>query len=435
MIYSRELKKYSKNDLKNKLFLDNFTINELLNKRILTKAKDELFSFEFVGILIINDRVIFCLPKYIKHSDKKTTARQILELFREYSRREKHEIDEVESMGNIDSESTYNMLSVIIFLMRDYFENGLYSNEKDICVINGGAEINWLKTIDEIQPFINEGEPIYLDYFTNSTQNDDENYFRQVHMYILNECTKKLNELELFDLLDFEPITFEIDPDPLGTSQSIISRINNELNIQFINRKQLLLKAMAAFMTNEKVGTDNFKISFYGTRSFHIVWEKTCGYILDNKYEDIKKLIAQPQWTTTSGKVHKAATLIPDIISIAKDTFIISDAKYYSIKLTDDRLDGNPGVEDVTKQYLYQLAFNEYIKVMRFNLIKNVLLFPNELEEVRQLGTVTIEFLKKLGLEDITLLSIPAYRVFQLYTNSNKIDVRKFLNLKIEIRT
>lgn len=432
MIYSRELKKYNKDDLKSQLFLDDNTIQELLDKRILTNSKENLYSFEFVGIVIIKEKVIFSLPKYAKNGDKKIITKQLLALFREYSKREKLDEDELESIGIIDSKNIYNMLSVIIFLMNDYFENGLYSNEKNISIINGEDEINWLKTIDEIQPLISEGEPIYLEYYTNTTQNDEENYFRQLHRYILNECTKKLNNLGLTDFWGLEPIIFEVDEDSLGAPQSILSRINNELNIQFVNRKQLLLKAMASFISNEKMETNNFTISFYGTRSFHVVWEKICGYVLNNKYENVKKLIAPPKWTTPSGKEHKAAPLIPDIISITKDFFIISDAKYYSIKLTEDILSDNPGVEDVTKQYLYQLAFNEYIRTKKFTSVKNMLLFPSEDKEIKQLGKVTIKFLQDLNLEDITLFSLPAHRIFDLYTNSKKLNIEKFLKLEIE---
>lgn len=432
MIYIRELQKYDETYLKTKLLLDSHTIDELMNKRILYKKEDRLFHFQFVGILIVKDKVMFCMPKYAKNSDKKTIVKQLLSLFGEYGKREKLDEDELESIGSIDSNNTYNMLSVLIFLLNDYLENGLYSNEKNICVLNGEDEINWLKTIDELQPLINEGEPVYLECFTNFTENDEENYFRQLHRYILNESTRKLNELGLIEFLGFESINFEIDADTLGTPESILSRISNELNVQFVNRKQLLLKAMASFISNEKMESDNFTINFYGTRRFHVVWEKTCGYILDNKYDTVKKLIAQPRWTTLNGKVHKAATLIPDIISITKDSFIISDAKYYSIKLTNDKLEGNPGVEDVTKQYLYQLAFDEYIKIKGFVVIKNMLLFPSDLEEIKKLGTVTIKFLKDLGLEDITLLLMPANRVFELYTNSKKINIKKFLSLQVE---
>ena len=433
MIYCRELQKYYENDLKSKLLLDASTIQVLLEKRIISKTEKGIFSFEFVGVLIIKERVLFSLPKYSKKSEKKTVVKQLLALFGEYSKREILDEDELESIGSIDPENDYNMLSVIIFLMNDYFENGLYSNEKNIYVFNGEDEINWSKTIGELQPLINDGEPVYLEYYTNSTQNDEENYFRQLHRYILNECTKKLNELGLSEFLGFDPVYFEISEDSLGSPESIIFRINNELNVQFINRKQLLLKAMLSFVNNEKMESDNFTISFYGTRSFHVVWEKTCGYVLNNKYEVVKKLIAQPEWTTLNGKHHNAATLIPDIINIANDSFIIFDAKYYTIKLTDNILKGNPGVEDVTKQYLYQLAFDKYIKSRSFSTVKNVLLFPSEEEEIKQLGRVTIKFLKELGLEDIMLFAVPTQMVFDLYTNSKKLNIEKFHNVKIEL--
>lgn len=429
MIYCRELKKYSKNDLKSELLLNDHTIKELLDERILQIAENGMFSFKYVGILIVKDRVLFSLPKYVKNMDKKTITKQLLTLFEEYSKREKLDNDELETMGNIDSMVSYNMLSVLIFLIKDYFENDLYSNEKNIYLFNGDGEINWLKTIDEVRPFISHGEPVYVEYYSNSTQNDEENYFRQLHMYILNVCIKKLDNLGLLEFLGFQPIFFDVDEDSLGTPESIISRINKELNIQFVDKKQLLLKAMAAFITNEKMEKDNFTISFYGTRSFHVVWEKVCGYVLNNKYEAVKKLIASPKWITASGKGHKAATLIPDIITITKDSFIISDAKYYSIKLTDDILSNNPGVEDVTKQYLYQLAFQEYISIKNFTSVKNMLLFPSEDDEIKELGKVTIKFLKDLNLEDITLFSLPAHRIYDLYTNSKRLNIEKFFSL------
>lgn len=431
MIYSRELRKYYKSELKKEFLLDDNHIQELLDRRILVKSKENLFHFQFVGVLIIKQRVLFCFPKYIKNSNKKSVVKEILQLLKEYSKRENLDEDEIESLGNIEDIRNYNKLSVILFLMNDYIENGLYANDKIIDTINGDSEINWIKTMDEIQPLINNGEPIYLDYYTNATLNDDENYFRQLHKYILNKCTRKLIDLGLIDYFEIDPIIFEVKEDTLGTLQSIISRISNELNVQFINRKQLLLKAMKAFISNEIMDTDNSTISFYGTRSFHVVWEKICGYVLSNKYENLKKLIASPKWTTITGKVHTATTLIPDIISVTKESFIISDAKYYSIELTDEVLSGNPGVEDVTKQYLYQLAFNEYIKHNKFTLVKNLLLFPNEDMDIKQLGKVTLSFLKNLPLEDIELISLPAHKIFQLYSNGKKLDIEKFLNFEI----
>ncbi|WDV44050.1 LlaJI family restriction endonuclease [Clostridiaceae bacterium M8S5] len=423
MIYITELKEYNEQILVDKLCLDSNMIQKLLDKKILYLLKNGLYHFKFVGVLIIKEKVIFSLPKYHKNKDKKALAKQILVLFKEYSGRENLNSEEIDSFGDLALINNYNMLSTIVFMINDYFENGLYSNEKSIYKLNGEEEINWSRTIDYINPIIIENNPVYLEFYTNAIKNDDTNYFRRLHMYILNECTKKLDELGLLEFLGLEPIRFDISNYTPETPQSIIYRINKELNIQYINRKQLLLKAMASFISKEKMILDNLQISFYGTRSFHVVWEKTCGYVLNNKYETLKHLIDCPKWTSLNGKVHKAATLVPDIISVSNDYFVILDAKYYLINLNDEILYGNPGVEDVTKQYMYQLAFNNYIKMKKFKQVKNLFVFPSEENHVKEIGIVTLEFLEKLGLEDIILYLIPASMIFDYYIHNKKIDI------------
>lgn len=437
LIFCRELKRYSESELTRILNLSNRflfekTIAELKTKKILVLKDDGRYSFEYVGVIIFNNQVLFLIPKYVKYSDETVVAKQILSVFNEYSKRENLNEEEIESIGSIYSSTEYNMLSVIIFLLNDYAENGLYSNDKNIYLFSGDDEINWQKTIDEVQPILNNGEPIYLEYFTSSTQNDEENYFRQLHKYVLSECSNKFSKLGLADFLGFEPVVFDVDEDGLGTPQSILSRVEIELNVQFTNRKQLLLKSISSFIAKEKMETNDFTISFYGSRNFNLVWEKTCAYILDNKYTSLKNHISKPEWKASTGKVHEAKTLVPDIISIYKQcqkAFLISDAKYYSIKLDNSQLSGNPGVEDVMKQYLYQLAYDKYIQSEKFDIVFNCFLFPSEESQIVCIGSVTLEFLKDLGLEDIRLIKIPANIVFDRYINSRKIDVGELLNL------
>ena len=73
-------------------------------------------------------------------------------------------------------------------------------------------------------------------------------------------------------------------------------------------------------------------------------------------------IIEKPLWYSinTFGDVfykESADTLRPDLISIYNDeeryVFVIFDAKYYRLQLEKDKvLSGNPGVGDVTKQFL-----------------------------------------------------------------------------------
>jgi len=441
LIYLREQKKYLENDLKKALKITDAmvylkTIAILKEKRALLMNDKGLFSFRFVGIIILHNKVLFCLPKYIRNSNKKVVAKQLLALFHEYSKRENLDKEEIESIGHLNDPTEYNMLSVILFILNDFYENGLYSNEKSVLMFNGEGEINWSQTIEAFNPLIFHGEPIYLEYYTNSTENDEEDYLRHLHKYILNECINKLSDLGLLEFFNLDPIAFNTSEDFLGGPHSIIYRVKKELNIQFVHRKQQLLKAFSSFISKEKMEPDNFSVSLYGTRSFHVVWEKTCGYIMDNKYDIIKELIDKPRWRATNGTVHQDRTLVPDIISMyehnKKKTFIISDAKYYTIKLTNLQLVGNPGVEDITKQYLYQMAFADYIKFNSFDFVHNAFLFPSEENEIKNIGTVMLGFLKQAGLKDITLIKLPAHVVFEMYLNGEKLDLQKLIKIGLE---
>ena len=430
MNYIKEQKKYNVDELESKFKFNNDILKNLKDRKIIYTNENNAFSFRFVGILIVNDNVIICIPKYIHESDCIQIAKQILVLLREYSKRETLDFEELETLSGFEPFASYNLLSTIIFLLTDYFENGLYSNENNIYVLNGEGEIDWLKTINDsnLPPLISENGPIYIECYTNSTQDDKENYFKQLHKYVLDLCSKKLDRFGLLEFLDIRPINFNINEDILGTPETIIYKINNEINTQFVSRKQRLLKAISVFISNEKIYTDKPSISLYGTNTFYKVWEKTCGYVLNNNYESVKRYIARPKWRTESGKEYDADTLIPDIIVINKGIFNILDAKYYNIILADDeKLCNNPGVEDITKQYLYELAFDNYIKDNNFR-VRNILIFPTEEEKIIKIGDVTIDFLKKLNLKDIILFKISANKIFDLYIRRQRVDLESLFS-------
>ena len=62
-----------------------------------------------------------------------------------------------------------------------------------------------------------------------------------------------------------------------------------------------------------------------------------------------------------SGKVHKAKDFSTRIfITIKGNQLSIYDVKYYKIKLDKKEVKNQPGVGDITKQYLYELAFKEF---------------------------------------------------------------------------
>ena len=88
---------------------------------------------------------------------------------------------------------------------------------------------------------------------------------------------------------------------------------------------------------------------------------------------------------------------------------------------------GQPGVESVIKQYLYQMAYQEFIKANKFESVINCFVIPTadpQADVVK--GHVSMGFLKKsicvLGnkLENIQVRLLPADKAFDHYLNGEK---------------
>lgn len=144
-------------------------------------------------------------------------------------------------------------------------------------------------------------------------------------------------------------------------------------------------------------------------------------------------MIDKPQWsgTTSTGEcfVKQAEdTLIPDLVSIVKIDgeyqFIIFDAKYYNIQLEHNKkLRGQPGIESITKQYLYQLAFRPFVEAHQISTVRNCFLMPTASKEIIEKGTVSLAMLSKLGLQDIQVRLLPAETMYRHYIDNAKMDI------------
>lgn len=146
------------------------------------------------------------------------------------------------------------------------------------------------------------------------------------------------------------------------------------------------------------------------------------------KQKTLIEIIEKPIWEGNETTEKAADTLIPDLISMPQvdgvDCFMIFDAKYYNIQLEKGKsLRGNPGVGDVTKQYLYQLAYRNFIKEHNIAVVKNCFLMPTEQTDIIKKGVAKMEMLEALGLENIQIRLMPARMLYDYYLNQKKINV------------
>ena len=95
----------------------------------------------------------------------------------------------------------------------------------------------------------------------------------------------------------------------------------------------------------------------------------------DNNPKTLKDLIERPKWVSKDSNTTFSDTLIPDLISVERYNneciFVILDAKYYTMYLKNNKVEGQPGIGDITKQYLYQLAYKSFIELNNIHKVKN----------------------------------------------------------------
>jgi len=411
------------------------------------------YILSFWPLLLIGSSFIIANVWFKSDLNRITIQKNLIEKgFDVYNLSEENNFEYIQEFGNLlfkDIASFLHSDKELILTLREIF---YYENELKILSASGLPKELSFYFRNEIK--INN-KPFYPELITKKKIDDDNDYFKILHEAILTQCSKQLKKTGLLELFEFEELNLvEKKIDDLGDKDYILNKILKELNVQFNTRKQLLLKTMYAYISCESELGTNSDFSLYGTNSFHVIWENVCAEVFNNmlnkklselslplklkqEYNENHKLISiieKPNWNNKHGEF-ESDTLIPDLISIYQDNnqeykFIIFDAKYYTIKINGKSIIGQPGIESVTKQYLYQLAYKKFIEDHGFKQknIRNCFLLPTENSEVEELGNVSMEMLTMLGLEKIQVRLLPADVIYGKYLKKTKFDIN-LLNL------
>ena len=403
------------------------------------------YAFCFVGALWVNGFVIKCYPKYMDPEGELTGKfKEVLKVIKRYNYK-KENVIHLQNDGF--NGSSFNMLALMLYFLNDYYESGLYSNTQEIIQTNGTGEILWDKTINETFAYIQNGRPLYMELKTRKRVNDETDFFARLHQCILGICSRTLDDQGLFSIFDdVSPVEFNsLELEDFGGEDYLCYKIERELSVQFQTRKRLLLQSMYAFVKNERAVVTNEHFSMFGTISYHRVWEDVCKDVLQDMlthnvcsiqplkdawekektgfgtsksdWDKVTLLdyIEKPKWNEV-----KKDTLIPDIVTVTNETFAIFDAKYYNVTLNEKEVYGQPGIESVTKQYLYELA---YQKLAGGKDKINAFIFPKELGAAtvcENAGRVRLDMLANQGLQDIHIIFVAPKKFYEAYLEGKK---------------
>lgn len=448
------LKKYGvvKAVRRKKLEFEDLSNEDIVLADVVDHSEDIEYVFDYVGVILLEGHVFKCYPKYIvSTAEPLEEMKQVLKVIKKYNSSEQL----IYLFNGEDENKVFNKLAVSLHLLEEYYAYGLYTNQHEIIESNGEGEILWDKTMNESFALMQNNKPYYVDLRTQCIVNNDFDYYRRLHEYILTACSKELKEvglLQLFDISEVDLTNAEISD--FGDNAYILYRLQSEIRIQYVTRKRNLLKAIYTYISNDRTDEEDISYSLYGTNSFNLVWEKVCaknfGSVLDAPISELplhsapdfetsntlRSVIEAPCWHRKNPKSidFHVGTLKPDMICVypvdeqkQQYCFGIYDAKYYCIDFVQgkdgQKVVGQPGVGDVTKQYLYQLAYDEFIVKQGYDYVQNMFFCPQEYAE-KDYGFVEMEMFQQIAdkrLEDIAIVKLCAAEMYDIYLSNRKI--------------
>lgn len=418
-------------------------------------SNKEYYKFTFVGIIIVEDYVFLVYPKYWKSIESQNRKvekfTQILAVIDKYNKSRK--LSDIGKGSPVGSDRISNS----IHILKEYLKSGLYWNEEIITAINGEGQIDWEKTIDENVAYLSDEIPIYLDLFTQTSRLNETDIIRRLHASIITEIYEEIHGLLGYIGLDFN---FKLTNDKIsdfGSSNYLLHLIDREQAGQFVSDRKIMLTNMKNYII-DKFHKPTKEMQIYGSTSFNLVWEQVCSVVYKNSLDKdmsslgllrdeefplenlegyswerfkLKNYIEKPRWIKGSQSVESQKSFVLDTLTVDSKTkkFRIYDAKYYKINFCQDenlklKISHQPGVADITKQYLYQLSFRNLAKANGYRFSSSFVFPKDDLVESELpegigkgviLGYANMRMLSRLDLVDITLLARDCYTIYKQY--------------------
>ncbi|PTG37621.1 hypothetical protein BUY24_11970 [Staphylococcus cohnii] len=399
--------------------------------------KDAFYFFKYVGaIQTSNDYCILIYPKYMSIASIKKDLtnnfdkfKQLMDVIDKYENKKLQNVAIASDIDDIDDE----LLGIKLSILKDYYEYGLYSKEHEEIKLNGNGKVLWNQTVNQSEAYIFNNVPFYLDVVTLENVLEENNIVQLIQRAIITEISVDLDIL--LDILDFDKVYLsEISLEELGPIEMLLNILEIELNNQFITIRQETIKKMIAYLNNISNNSDG-NVTLVGTRAFNMIWEDVCSEVygndLDKTFEELnllvpdseilnetlKSFVEKPMWHVEyQTPFVYGSPLKLDVLSINSQNINIYDAKYYNIFFHDKKVLGQPGINDITKQYLYELAFKKIINLNQL-IVKNQFIMPKDdfVEDGKVIAHVNLEMFNSLGLQPIGIVLRDCQTMFNQY--------------------
>ena len=394
------------------------------------------YCFRYVGLIQFGKHLLNILPKYCTEIGISDTGDSYKEIFRTVMRVLARYKTETSSTGEEDSEDAWHdFLHVMVELVVDFQAKGVYRVDENINEVNGKGRIMWPRTIRRVLPLMQDGRPYYMELHTRRKQADTAHFITRLHKHLVWEAWQKLEKLDLPELLGLPTITDPPDHEEEFTdTEYLVRMVQKEQTQRFDNRRKYLLDLMLRYLEEKDEDTTD-GIYLFGKSGFHVVWEEACRVVFGMRASNETEMEpSAPIWKLKGKKEHKGRCLQADMVKVEENTLTIYDAKYYTPPVNVEPakiLAGMPGIGDIIKQQLYELALIKSWQKQRpyIRMNKNVFILPRRNDDVttdNDIGMVKVPMLTELGLAPVEICKVKPDTIWNAYLNRHTIkDIPK----------
>lgn len=414
--------------------LENFSQEErlnLLDSRVIRKLKDNSYIFEIVGLVSLNKRNFYIVPKFCDKINE-DTGKFFVKVIKRYLYNNKDR--------KVFSENLNNVFSVIqtFEYLNDFFKKyGPYKQRYKIYKNIDNKKINWSKTIsnnmlvyNNLNEIIDKNYSIfYTDHVSNSFV-DYDNHLSYLFDQIFTLLATFLSPILRFP---FHPYISNSSLNVLLSKVNIIFQkssfykniLKKVILLENGDRKRVL-KVLYNFLNNDDSSLFILKdkVFVFGTDNFEMIWEDACIYVSGAKrnHDDMSQPFVKNK---ISEKMNIFVTnqRLDGFLENYNDSdevgITIIDAKYYFEK---DKEGIRFSSTDIMKQYGYSHSFK-----WKFNNIKNIFLIPNNETESKTFKFECEIFLgndekRNNEIESIKVFSVNPNYIFDKYIKREKCE-------------
>lgn len=257
-------------------------------------------------------------------------------------------------------------IQAYLYVIKDYFDRGMYKERETHYTVAKKGKIDWRRTIKSQKAIIQDDELIYLDYVVKKSSINEDELITKVHQYCVYESFEKFGWL----FTSYIPLK----PKTGLTRKMMLSIVYSKLQNTFNDKNKQLFRNLIAIL---KFDDNETNVQFrYGTYNFEYVWER----MIDNTFgvSGKEEYFPKTTWSLENNIEIVNSSLEPDTIMIYQDKIYVLDAKYY--KYGESAIPAHlPETSSINKQITYGEYIAEskkFVKEGRHPIVYNAFIMP-----------------------------------------------------------